>query len=59
MGIWAGVDAGRTHRHCVVIGHDGQRLLSRRMANDERPLLALMAEVRAPGPSRVLGHRPG
>jgi transposase len=43
--IWAGVDAGKTHHHCVVIDSDGKRLLSRRVANDEPELLALMADV--------------
>jgi hypothetical protein len=28
--IWAGVDIGKTHHHCVVINAEGERLLSRR-----------------------------
>lgn len=32
--IWAGVDIGKTHHHCVMINSDGKRLLSRRVAND-------------------------
>jgi transposase len=44
---WAGVDAGKAHHHCVVIGPDGQRLLSRRVANDEPDLLALISDVTA------------
>lgn len=47
--VWAGVDAGKTHHHCVVIDSDGKRLLSRRVANDEPELLELMADVRALG----------
>lgn len=43
--IWAGVDAGKTHHHCVVIDGDGKRLLSRRVANDEPELLKLMSNV--------------
>lgn len=43
--VWAGVDAGKTHHHCVVIDADGRRLLSRRVANDEPELLALIADV--------------
>jgi hypothetical protein len=43
--VWAGVDAGKTHHHCVVIDAAGRRLLSRRVANDEPELLALIAEV--------------
>lgn len=33
--IWAGVDIGREHHHCVVIDAQGERLLSRRFLNDE------------------------
>ena len=43
--VWAGVDTGKTHHHCVVIDHDGRRLLSRRVANDEQELLAVLAAV--------------
>lgn len=43
--IWAGVDAGKTHHHCVVIDGEGRRLLSRRVANDEPDLLALISAV--------------
>ena len=47
--IWAGIDAGKTHHHCVVIDDTGKRLLSRRVANDETELLQLMADVLALG----------
>ncbi|WP_335976737.1 IS110 family transposase [Streptomyces sp. CA2R106] len=43
--IWAGIDAGKTHHHCVAINEDGHRLLSRRVANDEPELLELLADV--------------
>ncbi len=43
--IWAGIDAGKTHHHCVVIDNAGKRLLSRRVANDETELLKLIADV--------------
>lgn len=43
--IWAGIDAGKTHHHCVAIDESGRRLLSRRVANDEPELLALLADV--------------
>ncbi|OMI39182.1 IS110 family transposase [Streptomyces sparsogenes DSM 40356] len=33
--IWAGVDIGKEHHHCVVIDAQGKRLLSRRVLNDE------------------------
>ncbi|MFI5877351.1 IS110 family transposase [Streptomyces sp. NPDC051445] len=47
--IWAGIDAGKTHHHCVAINESGCRLLSRRVANDEPELLELLADVRALG----------
>ncbi|MDO0917799.1 IS110 family transposase [Streptomyces sp. DT2A-34] len=43
--IWAGVDIGKEHHHCVVIDADGQRLLSRRVLNDETELLQLIGDV--------------
>lgn len=45
--IWAGVDIGKEHHHCVVIDADGERLLSRRVLNDERFLLELISDVLA------------
>jgi transposase len=43
--LWAGIDAGKTHHHCVVIDDEGSRLLSRKVGNDESELLDLIAEV--------------
>ena len=43
--LWAGVDAGKSDHHCVVINTDGQRLLSQRVVNDETALLGLIAAV--------------
>jgi hypothetical protein len=43
--LWAGIDAGKSHHHCVVLDTDGKRRLSRRVANDETALLALLADV--------------
>lgn len=43
--IWAGVDIGKEHHHCVVIDAQGKRLLSRRILNDEAELLQLVADV--------------
>jgi transposase len=43
--LWAGIDAGKTHHHCVAIDETGKRILSRRVANDETELLALIADV--------------
>lgn len=45
--IWAGIDIGKTHHHCVAINDQGQRLLSRRVSNDETELLDLFADVLA------------
>jgi transposase len=47
--IWAGIDAGKTHHHCVAIDESGRRLLSRRVANDESDLLELLTDVLALG----------
>jgi transposase len=47
--VWAGVDAGKAHHHCVVIDADGGKLLSRRVANDEPELLGLIGDVTALG----------
>nr|WP_312863394.1 transposase [Spinactinospora alkalitolerans] len=45
--MWAGVDIGKEHHHCVVIGPQGRRLLSRRVLNDEAELLELVGDVLA------------
>lgn len=45
--IWAGVDIGKEHHHCVVIDAQGNRLLSRRVLNGETVLLELIADVLA------------
>jgi transposase len=45
--IWAGMDIGKEHHHCVVIDTDGRRLLSRRVLNDEAALLELVSDVLA------------
>ncbi|MFC4467026.1 IS110 family transposase [Streptomyces xiangluensis] len=47
--IWAGIDAGKCHHHCVAIDESGRRLLSRRVANDEPELLELLGDVLALG----------
>ena len=43
--IWAGIDCGKTHHHCVAMDADGKTLLSRRVANDEPELIQLMGDV--------------
>ncbi|MFF9573394.1 IS110 family transposase [Streptomyces sp. NPDC014685] len=45
--IWAGVDIGKEHHHCVVIDTGGKRLLSRRVLNDETELLQLIGDILA------------
>jgi transposase len=45
--VWAGVDIGKTDHHCVVIDAEGSRLLSRRIANDQAELTALVEQVTA------------
>lgn len=45
--IWAGVDAGKEHHHCVVIDAEGRQLLSKRVLNDEAALTELIAAVTA------------
>ena len=44
--LWAGVDAGKAAHHCVVINADGQRVLSRRVVNDETALTDLIRTVK-------------
>lgn len=60
--IWAGVDIGKEHHHCVVIDVEGRRLLSRRVLNDEAALLELISDVRAIDPDVLwavdLNHGP-
>ncbi|WP_399921104.1 IS110 family transposase [Streptomyces kanamyceticus] len=53
--IWAGIDAGKTHHHCVAIDESGRRLLSRRVANDEPELLELLADALALGEEVIWG----
>ena len=43
--VWAGIDIGKEHHHCVVIDADGKRLLSRRASNNENELSTLLADV--------------
>ncbi|MEU6191951.1 IS110 family transposase [Nocardia sp. NPDC047038] len=43
--LWAGIDAGKTAHHCVVIDTDGKRRLSRRIGNDETELTGLINQV--------------
>ena len=45
--LWAGIDAGKAHHHCVLIDAEGNRLLSRKAANDEAALLELFSDVQS------------
>jgi hypothetical protein len=46
--LWAGIDAGKSEHHCVVVDVDGKRVLSRRVANDEATLGELINAVTTP-----------
>ena len=43
--LWAGIDAGKGHHHCVVIDETGQRLYSQRVPNNEAELLDLIGTI--------------
>jgi transposase len=45
--VWAGIDAGKISHHCVVIDDAGEKLLSRKVGNDETDVLQLISEVTA------------
>jgi transposase len=45
--VWAGIDAGKISHHCVVIDDAGDKLLSRKVSNDETDVLQLISEVTA------------
>jgi transposase len=43
--VWVGVDIGKAHHHATTLDGAGKVLLSRRVANTETDLLALLDEV--------------
>ena len=43
--FWAGIDAGKSAHHCVLIDQSGTVLLSKRVENDEIVLLDLIATI--------------
>lgn len=45
--VWAGVDVGKRHHHCVAMTSEGKKLLSKRVANDEAELRELIGTVSA------------
>lgn len=40
--IWVGIDAGKAHHWAVAVDHEGRRLLSRKVVNDEDVILELI-----------------
>lgn len=47
--LWAGVDVGKEHHWVAVLDDNGAAVLSRKLVNDERQILDLVAEVDALG----------
>lgn len=47
--VWVGVDIGKEHHHIAASTPTVAWVYSRRVANDERALLAAMAEVSSTG----------
>ncbi|MEV6949605.1 IS110 family transposase [Streptomyces sp. NPDC051172] len=45
--IWAAVDSGKEHHHCLALDAPGDQRLSRRVGNDEPELLELIQDVLA------------
>ncbi|MGW8439382.1 IS110 family transposase [Nocardiopsis sp. NPDC055879] len=43
--IWVGIDAGKGHHWAVAVDADGNKLLSRKVVNDEAEILDLIADV--------------
>jgi transposase len=52
--LWAGIDAGKANHHCVLIDDEGNRLLSRKVANDEAALTELLTDILAIAAGREL-----
>jgi hypothetical protein len=55
--LWAGIDVGKAAHHCVAMNADGQRVLSRRVVNDEGALLELIRAVKARRRCGSMGDR--
>jgi len=47
--LWAGIDVGKAHHWVCVVDEQGHVVLSRKVANDESDLAAVVAEVTASG----------
>lgn len=52
--LWAGIDAGKAHHHRVLIDDEGNRLLSRNVANDEAALTELLTDVQSLAAAREI-----
>lgn len=52
--VWVGVDVGKGHHWACALDAEGGRLLSRRVANDEADVLALLGEVAGLGAGEVV-----
>ncbi|MDQ1659773.1 MAG: hypothetical protein QOD41_4856, partial [Cryptosporangiaceae bacterium] len=44
---WAGVDVGKEHHWVTLLDRDGAVLLSRKVANDEREIVQVIADCAA------------
>jgi hypothetical protein len=56
--LWAVIDTGKAHHHCVLFDDEGNRLLWRKVANDEAALTELLTEILALAAVRdALGYR--
>jgi hypothetical protein len=47
--LWVGVDIGKAHHHVAAVDGEGRLVFSRKVDNDERDILAVIAEVGAVG----------
>jgi len=47
--LWVGVDIGKAHHHVAAVDGEGRLVFSRKVDNDERDILAVIAEVAAVG----------
>jgi transposase len=43
--VWVGVDVGKEHHWVCVVDETGKQVLSRKLANDEQPIRALIGEI--------------
>src|SRR5215213_9190362 len=47
--LWVGVDIGKAHHHVAAVDGEGRLVFSRKVDNDERDILTVIAEVAAVG----------